>query len=220
MGSHKLLIVEDHRMFGEALQSILTRLPEIAETRVVPRYEEILAVASRFLPNLITLDISVNQQSTIPLIRELRELPSRPHILVLTMHNDPVICQAALGSGALGYLLKDSGSSALVEAVREVMCGRRFLEPTIVEALETRPVEVGQQGSLLFDRYDGLTRREQEVLKLLAEGHKTGAVAESLGISRKTADTHRYNVMRKLEAETTAQLIKIALRLGVVSPEE
>lgn len=218
--SEKLLVVEDHRMFADALQAILSRLPEIGEIRPVARYEEILAVASRFLPSIVTLDISVNQQSTVPLIRELKGLPSRPKVLVLTMHNDPVVCQAALRNGALGYLLKDSGSSALIEAIREIICGRQYLEPTIVEALETRPVETEREGSLLLDRYDALTLREQEVLKLLAEGNKTGAVAESLGISRKTADAHRYNVMKKLDVETTAGLVKIALRLGVISPEE
>lgn len=220
MGGNRLLIVEDHKMFGEALQSILSRLPEIAETRLVSTFSEIIAHASNFLPSLVVLDISVTQHSTIPLIPQLRALASCPRILIVTMHNDPVIAQAALRAGAAGYLLKDSGSSVLIDGVRAVLDGQRFLEPSVTEALETSPYGSEDEGSLLFDRYDALTPREQEVLRLLGEGTKTGTVAKVLGISRKTADVHRYNLMRKLDAGTTADLIRIALRLGVVSPRE
>lgn len=220
MIGHRLLIVEDHKMFGEALQSILSRLPEITETRLVSSFAQILAHASSFQPSVVALDISVNQHSTIPLIPQLRELNSSPKILVVTMHSDPVIAQAALRAGATGYLLKDSGSSVLIDGVRAVLDGHRFLEPTVTEALETTAGGHEEEASLLFERYDVLTPREQEVLRLLGEGNKTGTVARVLGISRKTADVHRYNVMRKLDAETTADLIRIALRLGIVSPRE
>jgi two-component system, LuxR family, secretion system response regulator SsrB len=212
MTGHRLLIVEDHKMFGEALQSILSRLPEIMETRLVSSFAQILAHASSFQPSVVALDISVNQHSTIPLIPQLRELNSSPKILVVTMHSDPVIAQAALRAGATGYLLKDSGSSVLIDGVRAVLDGHRFLEPTACGHEE--------EASLLFEKYDVLTPREQEVHRLLGEGNKTGTVAKVLGISRKTADVHRYNVMRKLDAETTADLIRIALRLGIVSPRE
>lgn len=220
MAGERLLIVEDHKMFGEALQSILSGLPEVTETRLVSSYREILAHASSFQPTVVALDISVNQHSTIPLIGELRALDSKPKVLVVTMHNDAVVAQAAIRAGATGYLLKDSGSSLLIEGLRTVIGGRRYLEPSVVEALETTPRESEADASLLFERYDALTPREQEVLRLLGEGNKTGSVARLLGISRKTADVHRYNVMRKLGAETTAELIRIALSLGVVSPKE
>jgi DNA-binding NarL/FixJ family response regulator len=220
MGGARLLIVEDHKMFGEAVQSILSHLPEIEETRLVSSFPEIMAHASSFQPTLVALDISVNQHSTIPLISQLRELDSCPKVLVVTMHSDPVIAQAALRAGAAGYLLKDSGSGVLIDGVRAVLGGGRFLEPTVTEALESTVHTTEEEASLLFEKYDALTPREQEVLRLLGEGNKTGSVARVLGISRKTADVHRYNVMRKLDAETTADLIRIALRLGVVSPTE
>jgi DNA-binding NarL/FixJ family response regulator len=124
----------------------------------------------------------------------------------------------ALSNGASAYVLKDSSSSDLVHAVREAAAGRKYLSPP----LSDRAIEVYQEKAraATLDRYETLTAREREVLHLAAEGHTNAEVAARLGISGRTAETHRSNLMHKLDLHTQADLIRYALRRGIVAMEE
>jgi two-component system, NarL family, response regulator NreC len=135
-------------------------------------------------------------------------------VVVLSMHSGEPYVMEALRNGAAGYLLKDASGADLVHAVREVMAGRRYLSPPLSE----RAIDAYQEKakSAAWEKYDMLTTRERETLQLVAEGHTNNEIASRLGIGPRTAETHRTNLMRKLQLRTRTDLIKYAIERGII----
>nr|NIO71757.1 response regulator [Anaerolineae bacterium] len=171
----------------------------------------------RLQPDVLVLDLMMPGLNGLEVTRQVSQRSPRTHVVILSMHPNEAYVLEALRAGAAAYVLKESTSAELVRAVREAVAGRRYLSPPLSE----RAIEAYMQKaeSAALDPYETLTAREREVLHLVAEGHTNAEIAERLFISRRTVETHRANLMRKLGLRTQTDLISYALRQGILPIE-
>jgi two-component system response regulator NreC len=205
----RILLADDHLVVREGLRSLL----EVAGFKVVGEARdgrEALKLARMLEPEVTVMDIGMPGLNGVDACRELlREVPEM-RIIVLTVHGEDAYVIEALRSGARGYVLKTQAGSDLVRAIGEVTQGRIYLSPSVSSAV----VQAFLAGST--SPADPLTPREREVLQLVAEGRSTKEVAGILGVSVKTAETHRTRLMTKLDIHHTAGLVHYAIRRGLV----
>lgn len=178
---------------------------------------EALRLADQLNPNVLVLDLMMPGLNGLEVARQMNKHAPHTRIVVLSMYSNEAYVLEALGNGASAYVLKDSSSADLVHAVREVAAGRRYLSPP----LSDRAIEAYQEKAkaATLDKYETLTTREREVLQLAVEGHTSTEIAARLGISSRTAEAHRSNLMHKLGLHTQADLIRYALRRGIIPME-
>ena len=205
----RILLADDHLVVREGLRSLL----EAAGFKVVGEARdgrEALKLARMLEPEVTVMDIGMPSLNGVDACRELlREVPEM-RIIVLTVHGEDAYVIEALRSGARGYVLKTQAGSDLVRAIGEVTQGRIYLSPSVSSAV----VQAFLAGST--SPADPLTPREREVLQLVAEGRSTKEVAGILGVSVKTAETHRTRLMTKLDIHHTAGLVHYAIRRGLI----
>ena len=205
----RILLADDHQVVREGLRSLL----EAAGFKVVGEARdgrEALKLARTLEPEVTVMDIGMPGLNGVDACRELlREVPEM-RIIVLTVHGEDAYVIEALRSGARGYVLKTQAGSDLVRAIGEVTQGRIYLSPSVSSAV----VQAFLAGST--SPADPLTPREREVLQLVAEGSSTKEVAGILGVSVKTAETHRTRLMNKLDIHHTAGLVHYAIRRGLI----
>jgi len=205
----RILLADDHLVVREGLRSLL----EVAGFKVVGEARdgrEALKLARMLEPEVTVMDIGMPGLNGVDACRELlREVPEM-RIIVLTVHGEDAYVIEALRSGARGYVLKTQAGSDLVRAIGEVTQGRIYLSPSVSSAV----VQAFLAGST--SPADPLTPREREVLQLVAEGRSTKEVAGILGVSVKTAETHRTRLMAKLDIHHTAGLVHYAIRRGLI----
>jgi DNA-binding NarL/FixJ family response regulator len=156
--------------------------------------------------------------SGLEVTRQVHERFPQTRIVVLSMHASEPYVMEALRNGASGYVLKESSAADLIQAVREVMAGRHYLSQPLSDRAIQAYAERGQSAASL-DPYETLTAREREVLHLAAEGYSSTEMAAKLGISPRTVETHRAHLMRKLNLQNQSELIRYALRRGLLPPE-
>jgi two-component system, NarL family, response regulator NreC len=173
---------------------------------------EALRLAEELKPQVAVLDLSMPLLNGLDVARALLKQPEHPVVVLLTLHREDQYVLDALRAGVQGYVLKNQAPEDLVDAVREVLRGAVYLSPSIARVLVDAFLHKGQLPS------DPLSPREREVLQLVAEGKTTKEVAQVLGISVKTADSHRSRLMEKLEIHETASLVRYAIRRGLVQP--
>ena len=201
----RLLIADDHQLFREGLKALLPP----AEFEVVAEAadgQEAIRLGRRVQPDLALLDITMPGLNGVDAARELLRVSPRSHVVLLTMHQDKAYLVEALRAGVRGYVLKSQPTAELLHALREVARGEVYLAPGFWRTL----VESYQNGEDMV--LDPLSPREREVLQLVAEGKTTKEIASTLGISFKTAETHRANIMAKLDIHETAGLVRYAIR--------
>ncbi|MBL8172938.1 MAG: response regulator transcription factor, partial [Acidobacteria bacterium] len=175
---------------------------------------EAVRLAERLKPDVLITDVMMPGLNGLEVARQVSKSLPRTRIIILSMYTNDAYVFEALKNGALGYVLKDSQAADLIQAVREVAAGRRYLSPPLSErALE---LYMRQVESVPEDPYELLTDREREVLQLVAEGRTSAEIAERLFISPRTAEGHRANLMRKLNLQTQADLIRFAVKRGIV----
>jgi two-component system response regulator NreC len=212
-----ILLVDDHDLVREGLRALLEREPGFQVVGEAGDGQTAMRRARELHPQVVLMDVSLpgglgGLEAAEAL---LAELPATK-VLVLTQYDNPEYIRRALRIGAHGYLLKRGAGAQLVEAIRTVAGGGRYLHP--VAAAEV--VEMLASGrSLAEDELDALTPRERQVIKLLAEGRTSREIAKELGVSLKTAMTHRANLMTKLDLHSRADLIKFAIRRGIIQVE-
>lgn len=208
----RILLADDHTMVLEGLKRLLD--PEFNVIGTVERGEDLVALAREVTPDVVLLDIAMPGAGGLAIARELKSTLPTVKILFVTMMTEPVYISEAFRSGALGYVLKQSAASELVSAIRTVMANRRYLSPMLApevrDALET-------QGMASEGFTDRLTSRQVEVLSLLSSGYPTKVIAQRLGISVKTVEFHKSNIVQKLGLHTTSELTKYALTHGITS---
>lgn len=212
-----IVLADDHQVVRQGLKALLDAEPDL---RVVGEAGDGLQAIRRVelvSPRVLVLDLMMPGLNGLDVIPQIKKRSPHTQIVVLSMYSNEAYVLEALSSGASAYVLKDSSSGDLVHAVREAAAGRRYLSPP----LSDRAIEVYQQKAkaTTIDRYETLTPREKEVLHLAAEGKTSAEIAERLGISARTAETHRSNLMHKLDLHTNAELIRFALRRGIISIE-
>lgn len=216
MSAIRILLADDHGVVRRGLRLILERhegfevIGEAADGRQVVR------LAEELMPNLVIMDIGMPQLNGIDAAAQIIHRNPRVGVIILSVHSDEGYIVRALSAGAKGYLLKDSAEEDLVQAVRIVAQGRPFFSPKITQTLlEDYVRQLRQKG--LQDSYDLLTEREKEVLQLLAEGKSNKEVATILDLSVYTVETHRTNLMQKLNLHNTAEIVLYAVRKKIIS---
>ncbi|MGA9769158.1 MAG: response regulator transcription factor [Blastocatellia bacterium] len=213
-----IVLADDHQLVRQGLRALLEVESDLRVIGEAGDGLEAVRLVERLNPNVLVLDLMMPGINGLEVTRQLKKSSFQTGIVILSMYADEAYVLEALGNGASGYVLKDSNASDLVHAVREVAAGRRYLSPP----LSDRAIEVYQETAraTVIDRYETLTTREREVLHLCAEGCTSSEIASRLGISARTAETHRTHLMSKLGLHTQVELIRYALRRGIIQLDD
>ena len=211
----RCVIADDHEMLRYGVRRLLEDAPDFAVVGEAGDAAEALKLVLKHRPDLLLLDISMPGMSSFEAGRLIEEHCTGTRIVYLTMHEDREYVQQALRSGASGYLLKDTPTSLLLRALREVHRGERSLSPQIQTKLKDDAI-LRNQALRVPLRRNTLTLREREVMKLLAEGNTVKKTAVVLAVSVKTVEAHKFNLMRKLDIHNKAQLVTVAIQKKIL----
>jgi DNA-binding NarL/FixJ family response regulator len=210
----RVMIAEDHKIVREGIVSLISREPEIEVIGEAENGVTAIDMARELEPDVIVMDISMPELNGIEAMVRIREYLPEGRIFALSMHEDRRFVLEALKSGANGYMLKDCAAEDLVLGIKAIAGGETFFSPRVAAMLANDYVKrINEPGSPL----DSISGREREVLKLIAEGLNTKAIAYKLDISIKTVETHRTHIMKKLHIFNVAELTKLAIKEGLVS---
>ena len=211
-----IVLADDHRLVRQGLRALLDAQPDFTVVGEADDGLKALSVVAALKPDVLVLDLSLPSLDGLEVTRRVaRDTPST-RILILSMYEDDASVSRALRNGASGYMLKGGSAADLGRAIREVALGRRSvmtrLSETAMESLDRKDSDATP------DAYESLTQREREVLHMAAEGLNSGEIARRIGISARTVETHRANLMRKLGVHRRAGLVRYALWRGVLAP--
>jgi DNA-binding NarL/FixJ family response regulator len=209
MRPYSIILADDHAMFREGIRRIIERIENVVVSGEFNDGLELLAGLKSARPDLVILDISMPNLRGLEAIKEIKKRYPQVKVLVLTMHRKKEFIHRALADGADGFLLKEDPSSELIRAVQTVKKGEKYLSPLISDALVSLTLAEAET--------DLLTRREREVLKLLAEGKKAQEIGEMLFISVNTVRRYRANILEKLNINNLADLVKYAISQNYIS---
>jgi two-component system response regulator NreC len=213
-----IVLADDHQVVRQGLRALLEAEPDFSLVGEAGDGLETAQLIERLEPDVLIIDLMMPNLNGLEVTRQVSQRWPRTRVVILSMHANEAYVLEALRNGAAGYVLKDSSAADLVKAVREVVAGRRYLSPPLSERAIEAYLHKAQSAEL--DPYETLTTREREVLHLAAEGHSNAEIAARLSISPRTAETHRANMMRKLNLHTQTDLIRYALRRGILPMEE
>jgi DNA-binding NarL/FixJ family response regulator len=207
----RVLLADDHRIVAEGLKGILE--PEFELVGIVEDGRALVEAVEKLQPDVVVADVSMPLLNGIEAMRQFKKKYKNIAVVFLTMHTDVMYAAEALEAGALGYVLKHSAPSELVTAVSNAFKGRTYITPLLAGALLQFHKQKSQE---TFDESARLTGRQREVLQLLAEGHSVKEIASILGISSKTVEFHKYGMMENLGLKTSADLVRYAVKHGIV----
>jgi two-component system response regulator NreC len=211
----RLMLVDDHAVVRSGLRMLLENQADMVIVGEAGTAAEALAALSELHPDVVLMDIGLPDVSGIEAAREMRRLRPETAIVALTIHEDEEYFFKMLDAGAVGYVPKRAAPEELVSAIRAAAAGEVFLHPSLAKLLVKD--YLGQEPAGKTARaLDGLTQREQQVLSLLADGASNPEIAEGLKISPKTVGRHRENIMRKLNLHSRTELVKYAIRKGII----
>jgi DNA-binding NarL/FixJ family response regulator len=212
MNKIKVLIVDDHAIMRDGIRALLSVNDDIEVVGEASEGKEAIKKVDQLKPDVIVMDIAMPGMDGMEATRLMVKGNSRIKVLILTQHDNKEYILSAIKAGAAGFVPKRAMGSELVSAIRAVSRGDSVLYPSVASAL----IEDYRQRSEL-DPYDRLTAREREILKLIAEGHTSQEIADMLVISLKTVLGHRTKIMEKLDIHNRTELIKYAMRKGLIS---
>jgi len=212
-----VLIVDDHPVFREGIKALISKDPRYQVIGEAGEARRALETALKAAPDIVIVDLSLPDRSGVELIRELHDRLPKSRMLVLSMHSKADYIASAFQAGARGYVVKESAAENLLTALDAMARDDYYMDST-VSAQVVEKLMQKQPGSpkIIDSNYDSLTAREQEIMALLAEGHNVREVADRLHISQKTVENHRSNIYNKLEIHNTIELVRYAVRLGIV----
>lgn len=211
-----LVLVEDHEVVRQGLRALLAAEPGF---QIVGEAGDGLAAAelvSRLRPDVLLLDLMLPGLPGLDVVRAVRHSSPETRIIILSMHTDEAYVLSALQAGAVGYVLKRSGSAELLAAIRAAVAGHRYLSPPLSEMAVQAYVE---RSRAALDPYQTLTAREREVLQLVVQGKSNAEAAGILGLSPRSVETYRLRLMQKLSIEDLPSLVKFAIRHGMTTIE-
>jgi len=210
----RIILADDHQVVRQGVKALIEAEGDMTIIGEVSDGTEVSDLVEQLKPDVLVLDLMMPGLNGLEVARQVNKRRPETRIVMLSMHANEAYVLQSLRHGASGYVLKDASISDLVKAVREVMAGRRYLsEPLSERAIDAYVAKVETDK---LDPYETLTGREREVLQLTAEGHSSGIIGEKLSISPRTVETHRTNVMKKLNLKSQADLIRFALRRGII----
>lgn len=213
MPAIRVLVADDHTIVRESLVGVLSAEGDVQVVAQAADGIETVARAQEVAPDVVVVDISMPKLNGIEVVRRLREVVPAARVLVLTMHQEEEYVLHAVRAGASGYLVKDSPTADLLAAIRALHAGRGWFGPQAARALAD---QLQNPQRAVADPYGALTPREREVFHLIVEAQTTKEIARRLGISAKTAENHRARVLDKLDARNTAELVRFAVRRGLL----
>jgi len=216
--SMRIILADDHKIIRDGLRSLLEQEEDIEVVAQAKTGHETIELVAKFLPNAVIMDIAMPDMNGIEATRHIINSFENVKIIALSMHSDRKFVIEMLKAGASGYLLKNCAFEELAGAVRMVVAGKTYLSPSITNVVVDNYVR--GSGDDKPSVFSVLTRREREVLQLLAESKTTKQVAMILHISPKTVETHRLKIMKKLNLDNMAALTKYAIREGLTSLEQ
>ena len=208
----RIAICDDHRIVTDGLRNLLSGAADVECVGVAHNGVEALYLLEHIGAHVLLTDLDMPEMDGFQLTDRSKEKHPDLKVLVLSMHDEPAVVKRALDIGADGYLVKSAGRDEVLLAIREVHAGRKHFGSGVMEAFMKQGAAV-QQGSALLQ---GLSEREVEVLTALAEGFGNKEIGEKLFISPRTVDTHRTNLMKKLDTHNVAGLVRIAIKAGLV----
>jgi DNA-binding NarL/FixJ family response regulator len=213
----KLLIVDDHPMFREGIKSIVARNPLLEVVGEAGAGKAALKMAETLRPDMVLLDVSLPDMNGIDLIQDIKAVLPETRILMISMHTKIEYLTSAFQAGATGYVVKDAPSGKILQALDLVSRGEYFLDTSVARQVVERLAELpGRQAKIPDEAYGSLTPREQEILRLMAEGQSKKTIADRLCISPKTVENHRANIMTKLDLHSTLEMVRYAAKLGLI----
>ncbi|GGM69779.1 DNA-binding response regulator [Thermopolyspora flexuosa] len=212
----RILLADDHALVRRGVRLILDGEPDLTVVAEAGDGAEAIEQARAHRPDLAILDIAMPRMTGLQAARELSRIMPELRILMLTMYDNEQFFFEALSAGASGYVLKSVADRDLVEACRAAMRGEPFLYPGAIKALIRSHLERARQGGAVPAK--AITEREEEILKLVAEGHTSQEIADMLVISVKTVERHRANLLQKLGLKDRLELTRYAIRVGLIEP--
>lgn len=212
----RVLLADDHALVRAGMRSLLERIPGIEVVAETGDGRNALAEIERLRPHVALLDIAMPGLNGLEVAGRVASVSPATRIIILSMHSGEMYVAQALRAGVAGYLLKDSAAAELALALQAVARGESYLSPAISKHVVEGYLRAGvdDAGPLA-----GLTARQREILQLIAEGRSTKQIAGDLDVSVKTVETHRAQLMERLDIHDVAGLVRFAIRVGLVSPE-
>jgi DNA-binding NarL/FixJ family response regulator len=212
----RILIADDHELVRRGLVAELSQMPGWEVAAEAANGQQAVTLAQRLKPDLIVLDLSMPELNGLAATRRILEADPAARILILTAHESEQLVREVLDAGALGYVLKSDAGRVLVTALQSLLVGAPFFTSKVARAVLDG--YLGRSPAPELAGASVLSAREQEIVQLLAEGKSNKDVARALGISVKTAETHRSNIMRKTGLGSLAELVRFAVRNKIIEP--
>ncbi|MDF2630136.1 MAG: two-component response regulator [Symbiobacteriaceae bacterium] len=212
----RVLICDDHIMVRQGVRMVLQSEPDIELVGEAGRGEEAVALAVQLKPEVVIMDLSLPDMSGIEATKQIKAALPNTRVIALTMHEEEPYVMEVLRAGAEAYIVKRSAAADLVNAMRQVMAGQAVLDPVVTKAVVTGYVSRPTPPTPDKETDSVLTPREREILILVAEGFTNAEIAKKLYISEKTVQTHRSNILDKLNIHDRTELVRYAIRHGLV----
>jgi two-component system, NarL family, response regulator NreC len=215
----RVVIADDHNLVRHGIRALLEKQPDILVIGEADNGLEALKIIKHLMPDIAILDINMPILGGLEVIKELHDQNIQTNTMILSMYSDEALVAQSLRYGAKGYLLKSSVTDELIGAIQQIRSGDAYFSPMLLEELELESIHQLKR-SITSYAIDTITRRELEIMRLIGEGKTNYQIARHLGISVKTVEKHRSNIMRKMDVQDLAGLIQKGIKLGFISLEK
>ncbi|HWH88236.1 MAG TPA: response regulator transcription factor [Pseudomonas sp.] len=215
-----LLLVDDHSLIRAGVRALVLDIPGYAVVGEASDGSQLLEMVEQLSPDIVLLDISMRETGGLEALQRLKRIRPQSKVLILSMHTDPALIMQALESGAHGYLLKDTTATELEHALDALRNNERYLSPAIAHTVINQALTRNQKNQPEVADQHNLTARQLEILRLIVRGKSTREIANGLGLSVKTVETHRAQIMKRLQIYDVAGLVLFAVREQIISLDD
>jgi len=212
--------VDDHSLIRAGVRALVLDIPGYAVIGEANDGSQLLEMVEKLSPDIVLLDISMRETGGLEALQRLKRVRPQSKVLILSMHTDPALIMQALESGAHGYLLKDTTATELEHALDALRNNERYLSPAIAHTVINQALIRNQKQQLQVTDSHNLTARQLEILRLIVRGKSTREIANGLGLSIKTVETHRSQIMKRLQIYDVAGLVLFAVREQIISLDD
>jgi two-component system, NarL family, response regulator NreC len=220
MSKIRVLLTDDHMLFRQGIRTLISAEADLEVVGEAGNASDAVALAHDLRPDVVLMDIGMQGMSSFEATRLIRKDRPETKVVFLSMYDDEDYLSECMSMGASGYILKESPAEQLLTAIREVHRGGSYLSPRLLTRLVDDFRTHGQSGLVRQPRFGTLTKREREILKMLAEGRSVKEIAGGFDLSVKTIEAHKFNLMRKLDIHNKAQLVQYAIQKKIIRLQE
>jgi DNA-binding NarL/FixJ family response regulator len=215
-----LLLVDDHSLIRAGVRALVLDIPGYSVVGEANDGSQLVETVERLVPDIVLLDLSMKQTGGMEALQRLKRVRPQCKVLILSMHTDPALIMQALESGAHGYLLKDTTATELEQALEALRNNERYLSPAIAHTVINQALVRNRTNQAQTGDTHNLTARQLEILRLIVRGKSTREIASGLGLSIKTVETHRSQIMKRLQIYDVAGLVLFAVRERIISLDD